>query len=136
LHSAIPTEQNVGHAWHVNSATNSRYAGLNDMSALTHCTCEYGNGYYHTGPQGCHEYNPGKPEAIATAKLESDREPVAKFYGHIGGEHAEAWAYINGVKQIKRFSYVTCSKADAFAQAVDWINSLENQADIFNLQEQ
>jgi len=104
------------------------------MTALIPCTCGYGSGYYHTAPLGRHEYNPGKPVSIATAKLEIDREPVAKIYGHMAGEHAEAWAYINGVKHHKRFSYYR-SKADAFAEAVDWISSLSNQADIFNLQE-
>jgi hypothetical protein len=102
------------------------------MPTLTPCTCGYDNGYYHTGQHGCHEYNPGKPEAIATAKLEKDREPVAKFYGHIDGEHAEAWAYINGVKHHKRFSYAN-GKDDAFAEAVNWISSLNNQADLFSL---
>jgi hypothetical protein len=104
------------------------------MPSLKPCTCGYGNGYYHTGPHGLHEYNPGKPEAIATARLETDREPVAKFYGHIEGGHAEAWAYINGVKHHKRFSYDN-GKAAAFAAAVNWIDSLSSQADLFNLQE-
>jgi len=129
----ILTRQNAGPAWHVNNAMNSRCTGLNDMGGLTPCTCGYGNGYYHTDPLGRHEYNPGKPASIATAKLEIHRDPVAKFYGHIDGTHAEAWAYINGVKHHKRFSYIDHNcKADSFVKAVDWINSLSSQADIFN----
>jgi hypothetical protein len=95
---------------------------------LVPCNCGYGPGFYHTSKTGSHEYNPSVPAAKACARLEADRAPRAKFFGHIDGHYA--LAIVKGSS--RTFHYNRLGFAGAFAAAAQFVRDNNSQLDLFN----
>lgn len=64
-----------------------------NFKPLSKCNCGYGEGFYHREANSVHEYNPYAPDELAVATLECERNPLAKFFGHIDGQRVVIWFY-------------------------------------------
>lgn len=63
---------------------------------FTSCDCGYGPGFYHTGKDTTHEYNPFATVEQATATYHKDRQPLAEFFGHISGHYVQLCLHQEG----------------------------------------
>lgn len=98
------------------------------MSAFTICNCGFGAGFYHTSPDGTHEYNPDADIPRATHKLNSVRKPLGQFYGHIDGKNVIAMTTTaDGWLHSKTFKYNEGGKPIAFFEASEWIKQKHRQ---------